>query len=183
MHEHRFHGGVAQLRSPARVARLEVERVVELALEDLPAHTVLDVGTGTGLFAEAFIRRGLQVTGIDDNPDMLEEARALVPDAEFRQAIAEDIPFEDHAFDLVFLGLVLHETDDPARAMQEIFRASTRRAALLEFRYQVEEFGPGLEERLSPKRVNDLAAQAGFTRVEALPLEHLVLYRLSKDSQ
>ena len=76
-----------------RVARLEVERVVKLALENLTGvRTVLDIGTGSGLFAEAFASRGLQVFGVDANPEMLPEAQKFVPAGTFREAAAEKLP-------------------------------------------------------------------------------------------
>ena len=79
MHEKRFDGGVEKLRSPVRIARLEVERVVDLCLAGAIIQSVLDVGTGSGLFAEAFLERGLAVVGIDANPDMLPVAGVSFP--------------------------------------------------------------------------------------------------------
>ena len=75
MHERRFHGKLSMLRSPSRVALLEVERVVTLCLELFPAQNVLDMGTGTGVFAQGFAGQGLTVTGIDANPRAVLELR------------------------------------------------------------------------------------------------------------
>ncbi len=61
-HGHRFNQ-IERLRSPERLERLEVERVVSLALEGPLLRSVIDIGTGTGVFAEAFARHGLAVTG------------------------------------------------------------------------------------------------------------------------
>ena len=82
VHERRFSGDADRLRSPERIKRLEVSNVVTLSLQGLPDAGVLDVGTGTGLFAEAFIAAGSAVTGIDTNPDLLALARRHVPTAE-----------------------------------------------------------------------------------------------------
>ncbi len=125
-HGHRFNQ-IERLRSPERLERLEVERVVDLTVEGTPLHSVLDIGTGTGVFAEAFAQHGLAVTGIDVNPEMLDAARKFLPAVDFRQAAAEDLPFPDETFDLAFLGLVLHETDDLKKALQEAFRVSKSR--------------------------------------------------------
>jgi len=51
-HERRFHGGAERLRAPERVALLETEAVTRLCVEGIDAVTILDVGTGTGIFAE-----------------------------------------------------------------------------------------------------------------------------------
>lgn len=175
-HGHRF-SDVERLRSPERVKRLEISRVVDLALEDVTVQTVLDIGAGTGLFAEAFSQRGRSVTGIDVSPVMLEAARRYVPDGVFQQAAAESLPFPAHSFDLVFMGLVLHETDDLLKALQEAHRVAVRRLAVLEWPYVLQDFGPGLEERLAPEQIQALARQAGFSRCVVTPLEQLVLYR------
>jgi ubiquinone/menaquinone biosynthesis C-methylase UbiE len=167
------------LRSPGRVEVLEGPRVVTLCLAGIVARTVLDVGTGTGIFAEQFAAQGLQVFGIDANPAMLEIARRYVPGAQFELAPAEAIPYPDGAADLVFLGLVLHETDDPLQALKEARRVARQRAAVLEWPYGDTEHGPPLAHRLPPESVAALARAAGFAQVETLPLAHLVLYRLS----
>ena len=55
MHERRFKGEVERLRAPERIQRIEVDRVVNLCLEGVRADSVLDVGTGSAIFAEAFL--------------------------------------------------------------------------------------------------------------------------------
>src|SRR5208283_1246144 len=95
MHERRFKGEVERLRSPQRVALLEVERVVDLCLEGIRVDNVLDVGTGSGIFAEAFSDRVKSVTGIDPNPEMLKTAKVFVPTGKFLNGTVEDIPLED----------------------------------------------------------------------------------------
>jgi 2-polyprenyl-3-methyl-5-hydroxy-6-metoxy-1,4-benzoquinol methylase len=80
MHEKRFEGNIERLRTSERVERLDVERVVDLCLENETAASVLDIGTGTGLFAEASSKRGLVVSGVDANPEILVAARQFVPE-------------------------------------------------------------------------------------------------------
>ncbi len=181
MHERRFKGGVDRLRDPERVARLEVERVTRFALEGLTGiKTVLDIGTGTGLFAEAFAAKGLQVTGVDANPEMLPVAAGFVPSGTFRQAVAEDLPFQAGEFDLVFMGLVLHETDDALAALRETFRVGTQRVAILEWPDEEQSFGPPREHRRSFVKIALLAQEAGFISVKQVRLENLVLYLVEK---
>ena len=83
MHEKRFEGAPERLRSPERVERLEVEKVTGLCLEGGQFNSVLDVGTGSGLFAESFFILGLAVSGLDTNPEMLSAARQFVPRQSF----------------------------------------------------------------------------------------------------
>ncbi len=176
-HERRFHGGAERLRAPERVALLETGNVVRLCRDGLALSSVLDVGTGTGVFAEAFAQESLRVTGIDPNPDLLAIARKFVPDATFQVAVAESLPFGDGSFDLVFLGHVLHETDDPVKALVEARRVARGRVVILEWPYKEEEKGPPLAHRLAPQRVLELAESAGFKSMERIVMAHMDLYR------
>jgi SAM-dependent methyltransferase len=181
MHEPHVHGHrfdkVERLRATERLERLEVARVVDLVLDGIPAQTGIDVGTGSGIFAEEFARHGLTVTGIDANAAMLHSARQYVPEGNFLQAIAEDLPLADNACDVVFLGLVLHETDDLLKTLKEAHRVAQSCVAVLEWPYQAEAFGPGLEERLRREDMELLGRQAGMGPIEVLPLKKLMMYR------
>jgi ubiquinone/menaquinone biosynthesis C-methylase UbiE len=177
-HERRFHGAADRLRSPERLALLQVPEVTRLSLEGSRIRSVLDAGTGTGVFAEAFAGQALRVTGIDTNEELLREARAAVPGVEFRRAVLEQLPFRERSFDLVFLGHVLHEADDPLKALREARRVARDRVVILEWPYRAEAQGPPLHQRLPAERIQGLAAAAGYSSAERLELEHMVLFRL-----
>ena len=179
MNDRVFSGNADRLRAPERVALLEVDRVVDTSLEGLDAKHALDVGTGSGIFAEVLARRGLAVAGIDPNQEMVALARGHVPGGDFRQASAEAIPYPDDSFDLVFLGHVLHETDDALGALKEAHRVAAKRVAVLEWPYLQEEKGPPLAHRLEPDKIIALAREARFKQVERIPLAHMDLYRLT----
>jgi ubiquinone/menaquinone biosynthesis C-methylase UbiE len=179
MHERRFNREIERLRDAERIERLEVERVVQLSLENKDTiQSVLDVGSGSGLFAEKYAERGLQVTGVDANPNMLPVARDYVPAATFQEEIAEKLPFKNGSFDLVFMGLLLHETDDPLAALAEAKRVATQRIAILEWPGEEQPFGPPPEHRLTSTRISLLAKQAGLKNMQEIRLKNLVLYRL-----
>ena len=182
-HERRFHGEADRLRSPERIGLLEVDRVVGLAAEGLGAANVLDIGTGTGVFAEAFAAKGFVVVGIDANPSLLEVAKRVVPGVEFKEATAEAIPYGDGSFDIAFLGHVLHEADDPVAALREARRVSRGRVVVLEWPYVEEEHGPPLAHRLEPGKVEELAERAGLVTVERLRLAHMDLYRMPVEGE
>ena len=100
-------------------AVIALERAVA-ALD--PART-LDVACGTG-----FLTRHLRgrVTGLDQSQSMIEIARERIPPAEFVQADAIPLPFEDAAFDRVFTGHFYGHLEGSER---EAFRAEARRVA------------------------------------------------------
>ncbi len=183
MHERRFNREVERLRDMDRVDRLEVRRVVSLVLENQAnAHSVLDIGTGSGLFAEQFAAKGLQVTGLDVNPEMIKAAQNFVPTGVFQEGIAEKLPFPDASFDLVFMGLVLHETDDTPAAVNEAHRVARQRLAVLEWPDEEQTFGPPREHRLASEKVSAMAKEAGFVITRSLRLNSLVLYLFDKNA-
>ena len=178
-HDRRYSSPGGRLRAPERLALLEVPRVVSLCLGGIAAGSVLDVGTGTGVFAEAFAGQGLEVAGVDPNSELLTLARGHAPHAAFQAGIAEKLPFEDKSFDLVFLGHVLHETDDRHLALVEAGRVARLRVAVLEWPYFDEDRGPPLGHRLQPEEIFSLAKEAGFGDVTSFTLQHMQLYLMA----
>ncbi len=178
VNERRFAGKLERLHSPERLKLLEMDRVLALSLEGLAIQSALDVGTGGGLFAKTFAERGLQVAGVDVNPEMVAAAAQYVPDSEFWQAPAENLPVPDDSYDLVFVGHVLHEVDDVVKTLQEARRAARQRVVILEWPYREQEYGPPLDHRLQHEDMVSYAPQAGFSKIANLTLTPLVLYRL-----
>ncbi|MCL4562458.1 MAG: class I SAM-dependent methyltransferase [Chloroflexi bacterium] len=175
-HDRQYHGGVERLRSPERLGLLDVDRVVNLSLQGIGAKEMLDVGTGSAIFAEAFARQGLTAAGVDANPEMVEAASRFVPQGEFRLAPAEALPYPDGSFDLVFMGVVLHEADDPLKALQEARRVARLRVAVLEWPATEDSHGPPMADRLTPERVHSLAGEAGFVQISTHQLPHVNLF-------
>ncbi len=178
--QRRYGGEIERLRSPERLALLEVDRVVGLALAGLTEPgSMLDIGTGSAIFAEAFAAKGLRVAGIDLREDMLAAARDFVPSGDFRLAHMEKLPFDDGQFDFSFLGFVLHEADDLLTALKEAKRVAKQRVVVLEWPHEEQEYGPPMEHRLTDERIRTAADQAGFTAIDGQRLAHMAFYRLA----
>lgn len=172
--------GLERLRSPERRARMEVEQVVRHCLQESNVKTLLDIGTGSALFAEAFHEAGIAVAGVDINAEMIEAAKRYVPEGEFVVAPAEILPFADGSFDSTFFGVVFHEVSDYAKALHEAHRVSRCCTFILEWQHKQEEFGPPLEHRLTKEFIRDLSLSTGYRSFVEIPLGTLVLYRLLK---
>ncbi len=88
-----------------------------------PGARVLDVACGTGAVTLELARRGYDVTGLDQNEEMLAVARRRVPGATFVVGEAERLPFGDAEFDALTVTYLLRYVDDPVATLRELARA------------------------------------------------------------
>lgn len=68
-----------------------VERFIGLLLERQEIHSAIDAACGTGLYARALARRGVDVTGMDLSEAMLAEARAVEQDVRWVHGAMQDL--------------------------------------------------------------------------------------------
>jgi len=85
---------------------------------------VLDVACGTGCFARAALSRGAEVTGLDRNSGMLAVARRLDGVIDWREGLAESLPFDDAGFQAVGSQFGLMFFEDRVRALAEMWRVT-----------------------------------------------------------
>jgi tRNA (cmo5U34)-methyltransferase len=99
----------------------ELQEETARATEGGRAGRILELGIGTGETARRVLERhpGAHLTAIDASPEMLEEARRHLPDADLRVARLED-PLPEGLFDLVVSTLAVHHLDAAGKA--ELFR-------------------------------------------------------------
>ena len=77
-------------------------------------HKLLEIGCGTGLFLDHLYQMGLDVTGIDNSPEMIMAARKRFGNrAELHLAHGEHMGFSDNEFDYALLWSVLEFSDEP----------------------------------------------------------------------
>ncbi len=105
----------------------ETVDLLEAVARVRPGERVLDVGCGTGAFAERLVGFDphIAITGVDVSGGMLAEARrktAGAPNARFLQASAEALPFPDASFAVVVSASALHYVPDPAQGVREMAR-------------------------------------------------------------
>lgn len=139
------------------------------------AETGLDVGCGPGALTAVLVERlgAARVAAVDPSPPFVAAATARFPAVDVRQASAEQLPYEDGAFDVVLAQLVVHFMADPVRGLTEMARVARpggtvaacvwdyagRRSPLDPFWAAAHDVTPGLQDEtgLPGARAGDLA--------------------------
>ncbi len=120
--------GTAEFYADVERRRYELEPFIPgfAEFERWRGKRVLEVGVGLGTDFVQFARAGAEATGVD----LTDAAIAAVGDrlalegleADLRVADAEELPFPDGEFDLVYSWGVIHHTPDTERALAEVRR-------------------------------------------------------------
>jgi SAM-dependent methyltransferase len=153
---------------PARVMK-NILSAMKDSLKD--CRTVLDIGTGTGRFAQYFVDAGFRVVGVDISLSMMVQAREKgVKD--LVRADAHHLPFRDGSFDGSVMIHVLHLVEKWVQVIHEVGRVTKKiliseagdtegfslRQSYLELRaemgYPLNRFNdsePGLRKLIPPK--------------------------------
>jgi len=97
---------------------------------------VLDVACGPGFLTMAFAARCRAAVGVDATEPFLAMARAEaqqrgIGNVEFRSGNAEQLPFDDGAFDWVACRAAFHHFARPERVLTEMVRVAAPRGSLL----------------------------------------------------
>lgn len=108
--------------------------LVERARPIGPSARILDLGCGTGIVARVLRERlggAARIVGLDVSAVMLEKARSLVPELDFREGNAQALPFADGSFDLVLCQEMLQFVPDRVAVLREVRRVLTPGGRLL----------------------------------------------------
>jgi ubiquinone/menaquinone biosynthesis C-methylase UbiE len=141
------------------VGQQQVRAKMSKALGDWPPAPfgdALEIGAGTGYFSLNLLQLGLvrRATATDISPGMLASLRGSAGELGLEIATvgaeAEELPFGDESFDLVFGHAVLHHIPDLDRAFAE-FRRVLRPGGRLAFCGEPSRYGDALAAL--PKRV------------------------------
>ena len=137
-----------------------------------PFPNALEIGAGTGYFSLNLVRAGVvrHATCTDISPGMLDALQAnadrLGIDADAIACDAEQLPFEDGSFDLVFGHAVLHHLPNLHRAFGE-FQRVLKPGGVMAFAGEPSRYGDQIASY--PKRFAHRAAPVWRALVRASP--------------
>ena len=100
-----------------------IEHVVNRVWPLSPERT-LDVATGTGWTARRLASRGAKVTGIDIGEGVIEAAKRIAPEIDFKVGDAEALEFPDQRFDCVTSTFGVMFVSRPEAAAAELARVT-----------------------------------------------------------
>jgi ubiquinone/menaquinone biosynthesis C-methylase UbiE len=117
---------------PGGARALKLERdLIKRYLEPRAGERLLDIGCGTGIHLSWFRELGLQVTGLEASPYMLELARSRIRSGvDLHLGMADHLPFDDNEFDLATLINTLEFVGEPEEALAEALRVTRRRVVI-----------------------------------------------------
>ncbi|MCW4456929.1 demethylmenaquinone methyltransferase [Microbacterium sp. MPKO10] len=97
------------------------------AVAPRPGNRVLDLAAGTGTSSAALAATGATVVAADFSPGMIAEGRRRfghLPNIDFVEADATNLPFDDNEFDAVTISFGLRNVADPKKALAEMLRVT-----------------------------------------------------------
>lgn len=147
-------------------------RVVVEAAELQPGEQVLDIGCGAGkaLVEAARVVGAENCSGVDPTPTLAETARQRLPGGRIEVAVAEELPFEENLFDVVWAISSPHHWEDRHAGLEEVSRVLRPggRFLLAEQRKR-RPGGHGLTDAEAATTAREMTA-IGFADVEILRL-------------
>lgn len=106
-----------------RLWRISLRR----AVDPRPGERILDLAAGTGTSSVALAASGATVVAADFSPGMIAVGRRKyghLPNVEFVEADATNLPFDDAEFDAVTISFGLRNVVDPKKALAEMLRVT-----------------------------------------------------------
>ena len=155
-----------------------------------PGFTFADIGCGGGFFAlpaARMVGENGRVYGLDANANLIaalkdEATGEGLGNLQLITGRAEESPVCGHCADIVFIGIALHDFQDPAKVLQNA-RKTLKPAGILanlDWKKESMGLGPPLRIRFDVATAADLIKGAGFT-IEKIedsgPYHYLIIAR------
>ena len=109
-------------RSVYVVGKADLDRIGERLAEQENLGTALELGCGPGVYTGILADKSDSVTATDISEDMVHAAAARLnnrSEITVEQADCFSLPYDDGAFDTVFMANLLHVVPEPEKAIEE----------------------------------------------------------------
>lgn len=126
---------IAKLGKPSLIFGPGQQRRIDLVKKyvDLKGKRILDLGCGIGQYSQRFKDLAGEVFGVDIDEEKIETARKTNSGIDFQSAEAENLPFPENFFDVVFVNEVLEHVENDKKAAKEILRTLKPRGLAIIF--------------------------------------------------
>ena len=171
-----------RLNDPARLERIPPD-ALWAALGDPAAETIVEIGAGTGLYAEQFalVCPGAVVYAADIEPSMVDYMNTHRGSVVPLLVQETSVPLPDAEADAVVMINLHHELVDPAATYREARRLLHPGGVVLVTDWAPGgDSGPPQEIRATGEHIGEMLAQAGFDTItvhDPLPTHSLVTGR------
>lgn len=164
-------------RSKMRRSRNRLRRLARR----MPGKRLLDIGSNIGFMVQAAMERGLDVTGVEYNPLLVEEARRRFPQGRFITGAFEEVDLPAASFDGVYCSEVIEHVPDSNRFLSALARVMKPDAVLYLTTPALREYtrgtdparwprfgGPDHKLYFSPANIRTQLHKHGFDEVRVL---------------
>lgn len=167
---------MARLDDPGRLEDLRPDVMWEALGAPESVGTIVDVGAGTGVFAEQFalLAPGAVVYAADTSQGMLDwiadKRASLVESGRIVPVLSDEttLPLPDASADLAIMVNMHHELDDPVALYEDIRRILRPggRMLVVDWTDRDTPHGPPLAIRASEEQIVEALRSAGFEDIE-----------------
>jgi len=117
----------ASQQSHQQTTAMQRRLMIDL-LQPVSGESILDIGCGAGSSLLPLVELGLNLTGLDPSPYMLEScADRLGHRVDLYRGYAEDLPFDDNSFNHAIFFISLEFIENPIKAIEEACRVAKDR--------------------------------------------------------
>lgn len=124
MEEKYIHGVHQEEQDRLRLLNKLTNKAYLEFIQVAPNSSILEIGSGLGIIAGSVAERDrtVQVTGVEYAQAQINQCPTHHPNLRFVQGDAQQLPFDDGKFDVVYGRYILEHLKNPLQALQEAYR-------------------------------------------------------------